>query len=711
MADPSRPGNQYRDIRIDQGAKAQLGDTYILRKLSHPIRKIDEQLFIGREDELVHLHEWLSPSTERQNVVAISGLGGMGKTQLSLHFARQYHRRYSAVIWLNASSEVTLRAAYMSLAQRIRCHNKQREAGQSEVAEQLKEEQAIQLVRQWLSQAENKTWLLIFDNYDDPRLPGIRSSTGYDIRTFFPYSTQGSILITTRSSRITFARSVRLNKFNDLNQSLAVLARRSGRQIQEDVDAKKLAERFDGLPLALATAGDYISQTADSFGEYLQMYEQSWDELAENSDGLMEYDDRTLYTTWNLSRKQVAAQDPQAVELFRLMGYLGNADLWYELFQNGAGSAPDWFCDITKSKARFNKAMATLHSYSLIEAMPGHYSLHACVHDWILGYLISKFDMALFGLAMHCIAQNVAWESMPEYWVINSRLNHHALRIDHCQQREVVDWNDINEEDMHCIGYLDNMIGRLKEAEAMYMRALKGYEKAWGAEHTSTLDTVNDLGSLYKNQGKMAEAEAMFMRALNGKEKAWGAEHTSTLDTVNNLAGLYKNQGKMADAEKMYMRALKGMEKAWGAEHTSTLDTVNNLGNLYSDQGKMAEAEQMYMRALKGYEKAWGAEHTSTLNTVNNLGSLYKNQGMMAEAEEMLLRALKGYEKAWGAEHTSTLRTVNNLGLLYYNQGKMAEAEEMLLRALKGFKKLYDADHPSVLHVTSNLSRLTSARN
>jgi Tfp pilus assembly protein PilF len=50
----------------------------------------------------------------------------------------------------------------------------------------------------------------------------------------------------------------------------------------------------------------------------------------------------------------------------------------------------------------------------------------------------------------------------------------------------------------------------------MYMRALRGYEKAWGAEHTSTLDTVNNLGALYYGQGKMAEAEEMYMRALRG---------------------------------------------------------------------------------------------------------------------------------------------------------------------------------------------------
>jgi hypothetical protein len=62
------------------------------------------------------------------------------------------------------------------------------------------------------------------------------------------------------------------------------------------------------------------------------------------------------------------------------------------------------------------------------------------------------------------------------------------------------------------------------------------------------LGTANNLGNLYKNQGKMAETEAMYLRTLQGKEKAWGADHTSTLATVKNLGNLYKNQGKMAEA-------------------------------------------------------------------------------------------------------------------------------------------------------------------
>ena len=101
-----------------------------------------------------------------------------------------------------------------------------------------------------------------------------------------------------------------------------------------------------------------------------------------------------------------------------------------------------------------------------------------------------------------------------------------------------------------------------------------------------TLSTVNNLGNLYYDQGKLDKAEQMYVRALAGYEKALGPDHTSTLSTVNNLGLLYTNQGKLEEAEQMCIRALAGKEKALGPDHTSTLSTVNNLGLLYRDQGK-----------------------------------------------------------------------------------------------------------------------------
>jgi tetratricopeptide (TPR) repeat protein len=90
--------------------------------------------------------------------------------------------------------------------------------------------------------------------------------------------------------------------------------------------------------------------------------------------------------------------------------------------------------------------------------------------------------------------------------------------------------------------------GKLAEAEQMYVRALAGYEKALGADHTSTLSTVHNLGLLYADEGKLGEAERMYQRALVGYERALQPETILALKTVSNLARLYRNQGKTNDS-------------------------------------------------------------------------------------------------------------------------------------------------------------------
>jgi len=450
-----------------------------------------------------------------------------------------------------------------------------------------------------------------------------------------------------------------------------------------DLDATKLARRLDGLPFALATAGAYLHQTTSSFGDYLEIYNESWHDLDRYSHERLNFEERVLYSTWNLSFAQIQAHDAAAAELLRLMAYFDNQDLWYELFQAGNKHLPWWWAEVVESNVRFNHVISKLRDYSLVKIQVGSYSLHTSVQDWVTEYLNRGGGEDLWRLAAHCVAQNVKWGTDEEYCVENRRLLRHVDRLKRVQGRRKTLWGGVEPEDLSRIAELYRQLDMSVEAEEILMQALQGYEKVWGSEHMLTLDTVNNLGNLYANQGKMAEAEQMYLRALQGYEKALGPEHTSTLRAVNNLGNLCANQGKIVWAEEMYMRALQGYEKALGLEHTSTLDTVNNVGLFYWKQGKMAEAREMYMRALQGKEKVWGPEHMSTLETVNNLGALYADQGEMVEAEKMYMRALKGREKVWGREHMSTLDTVYNLGNLFANQGKIAKADQMYLRALQ----------------------------
>ena len=51
--------------------------------------QINEDHFIGRDEELEQLQTWLTPCPGRQNVVALCGMGGVGKTQLGIHMIRR----------------------------------------------------------------------------------------------------------------------------------------------------------------------------------------------------------------------------------------------------------------------------------------------------------------------------------------------------------------------------------------------------------------------------------------------------------------------------------------------------------------------------------------------------------------------------------------------------------------------------------------------
>ncbi|KFY94703.1 hypothetical protein V498_03772 [Pseudogymnoascus sp. VKM F-4517 (FW-2822)] len=222
----------------------------------------DTERFVAREAELVEIHKELSGDSSRQTVI-LHGLGGIGKTQLSVAYAKRHRDSYSAIFWLNIKDEDSLKQSFAKAARQIsREHPSIFRLSHVDINESL--DKMVDAVKAWLSRPNNTRWLMIFDNYDNPKLPSNSDPTAVDIQKFIPESYQGSIIITTRSSQVRIGHSIQIRKLSDVCDSLQILSNVSRREgLRSDPDAIILARELDGLPLALATAGAYLDQVAN----------------------------------------------------------------------------------------------------------------------------------------------------------------------------------------------------------------------------------------------------------------------------------------------------------------------------------------------------------------------------------------------------------------------------------------------------------------
>jgi Tetratricopeptide repeat len=78
-----------------------------------------------------------------------------------------------------------------------------------------------------------------------------------------------------------------------------------------------------------------------------------------------------------------------------------------------------------------------------------------------------------------------------------------------------------------------------------------------GLEHSDTLTSVSQLGTVLSRQGKYEEAEAMHRRDLKGSEKALGPQHSGTVTSMAKLASTLWGQRWREEAEDMEVQVME----------------------------------------------------------------------------------------------------------------------------------------------------------
>src|SRR5258708_25994950 len=135
--------------------------------------------FTGREDIFARLQKTLMSKRKTALIqpLAMSGLGGVGKTQIALEYAYRYRHEYHTIVWVRADSSEALTSDFAAIATLLNLPEK-------DAPEQSR---AVEAVQRWL--AFTTGWLLILDNADDLHLAS----------EFIPSPCPGHVLLTTQS--------------------------------------------------------------------------------------------------------------------------------------------------------------------------------------------------------------------------------------------------------------------------------------------------------------------------------------------------------------------------------------------------------------------------------------------------------------------------------------------------------------------------------
>jgi tetratricopeptide (TPR) repeat protein len=653
------------------------------------------RFFTGREEILRALHDALvkTSAIALTQTQAISGLGGIGKTQTALEYAYRFADNYKATFWVRADSHLSLSTGFVEIARLLELPEKDAQ----------NPDDTARAVLRWLE--SNDAWLLIFDNADQPEI----------LKAFRPRNPKGHTLLTSRAQvfdTLGIARPVEMEAMQP-GEALAFLFSRTGREDNNDNErnaATQLAEALGYLPLALDQAAAFIVAKKARFQDYLTSYSKRRLKLLKESMPVAGDYPESMATTWALNFSEVEKVSETSSDLLRLSAFLSPDNIPLELITKGRAELgpvlSTALAEVDDDPLLLNEVLEPLTRYSLIRLDNDSqtYNIHRLVQE-VLKDDMDKDTQRLWA-ERTVSALNKAFPSVEfNLWPLCERLIPHAKAI----SQPIEEWEIIIED----AGRLLNQAalyskerGQYADAESLYKRSLTIREKMQGSNKLGLATVLNNLGELYRVRGKYAEGETLHKRALAIREEVLSLDHTEIARSLNNLAALYYTQGKYTEAEPLFKRALDISEQALGADDPQVARNLNNLAELYSDQGKYAEAVTLQKRSLAIREKLLGAEHPDVAKSLNNLAALYCTQGNYTEVAALYERALTIYKETLGADHPSVGITLNNLAALYYLQDKYAEAEPLFKHSLAMREKALGPEHPDVAKLLKNYAVL-----
>jgi DNA-binding SARP family transcriptional activator len=643
--------------------------------------------FVGRHALGADVEASLDDDTHRPRAVALTGLGGVGKTELALELAHRRHRYGRVAWWIAAEDPAATATGLAALATALGI-----------AAFERGEDTRAAL---WTELDRTPGWLLVYDNADEPRL----------LEPFLPAARHGDVVITSRNPAWRrLARPVAVGPLTRAESVDYVVSRTGDRR----ADAEALAELLGDLPLALEQACAYIEQTQMPVADYVQLFRRRRDGLLLRvADG----SGRTVATTWGLAFDRLASRSRRAAELLETIAFLAPDAITVETLSR---FEPD---DLT-----LHDAIAELLRLSLVDREADVVRVHRLVQDVVRARMTAANRVErLDAVARACVTQTGEDEAVPD------ALAAHLVGL-------AAHAEALGTKPDGLVDALSTVAARQAE-RALYPAAehvLRTALRLHGAGDLAVRGRlVCELGQVLDAAGRLGPALALHREAVRILDATVADDDVVLACAYNRLGHVLNCADDAPAAIDAHRRALVVLRRArrddlvpavlidlgftlWGVHrlgpaqealragrelleqqgHREGRDWAHataGLGMVEQDAGHLDEAVAHQRTAIATFTRICGPDHPDTAQAMDKLGYALRLQGRAAEAIEVHRRGARLLERVLGPDDSRVAMALTNLGLDLADAGMPDQAVGVQTRARAVFAAALGPAHASTL--------------
>lgn len=627
----------------------------------------------------------------------LSGLGGVGKTQLAAAVARRLrdNAQLDILVWINAQSRSAIVTGYAQIGAEI--------TG----VDQADPAYGAAAFLAYLGVATAR-WLVVLDDLADPS----------DLDGWWPPATQGGQVIVTTRRRDASLRShgvvLPVGLFTPW-EARAYLAEQFAEDPARLDEADDLAADLGYLPLALAQAVAYIFDGDLTCAEYRVRFSDQHNAFAALVSASLPDDysrPSAIALTLSVEAADQLAPRGLARPLSVLLSLLNPNGVPIELMsaratvdfltavQPNASTAEPVTAGVTRDAIA---CLVRLNLVVLDEDATGN-TRSVRVHALVQRSMRDQTSPDLLARAARAAADGIVeiWPEIDRDVALaqSLRSNVDALR----SHAEGSLWTTEAHTVLVQAGYSLGSAGLLQAATAYFDQLTTDASWRLGAGHRDTLlsraYSVRWRGESGDAAGAAADAEVLVADLVG----SLGPDDPDVLAARSNLARWRGEAGDLRGAIEANRALLADQVRILGADHGETLSTRNNIAHSRARAGDPAGAVAEFEALVDDYSRVLGPQSYRTLTIRGSLARWRGVAGDVPGAVAAYRTLVPDQIAVLGPDHPITMRSRSNLASMIGEGGDVAGAVLGFEELLDDQLRILGSDHPDTLATRGNLA-------